>query len=304
MSGRIIKDTGASVRERLKNLAGKQGQDFHVLLNNFALERLLYRLSISRHRNSFVLKGALLFKPWYGLSARPTMDADLLGTGSPDIFRLEKLFREICTLAAEPDGLIFRPETVKGEEIREEAEYQGVRIKLMAELAGARVPLQIDIGFGDAVTPRARISSYPVLLEFPTPRLKTYPLHTVIAEKFHAIVLKGLANSRLKDYYDLWYMSGHSKIDGSMLAGALKATFARRKTKLPSAVPEGLLGAFAGDPAKIRQWNNFTARTSPGKKTTLTKAALQIKSFIMPPVRAVLAKEAFTEKWEPGRGWK
>lgn len=249
-----------SIRARLLNRARAEGVEFQQLLTRFALERLLYRLSISEHRDQFLLKGALLFNLWYSASHRPTRDVDFLGFGSDDLPRIEAVFRELCKLAV-ADGIVFDPKSVRAAEIRLDANYGGVRVTLMGVLAGARCPVQADIGFGDAVTPGPEESSYPTLLaDLPAPNLRVYPKYTVIAEKFHAIVELGMENSRMKDYFDLWILLRDQTIDRPLVASAIQATFGRRQTKLPAGIPIGLSTEFASDALKISQWDAFVAR--------------------------------------------
>jgi predicted nucleotidyltransferase component of viral defense system len=304
LSRRVAADIGASVRDRLKQKFPGFGYDFQVLLTHYALERLLYRLGRSKYRNQFLLKGALLFKVWYDQPVRSSMDADLLGEGPADIPKVEKIFRDLCRVSVEPDGLEFLADTVHGEEIRENSEYQGIRMTLAAVLAGARIHLQIDVGYGDAVSPQAKTINYPVLLDLPAPSVKAYTQYTVIAEKFQTIVDKGLANSRMKDYYDLWYISRHSEIDGAILAKAVTATFKRRKTELPSSLPEGLDKGFSSDPSKQRQWTSFLKKNRPREAQELIAAVAEIQGFLMPAVRSLIEKKQFHEVWRPGQGWR
>ena len=262
------RNLAASVRARLKQHADATKQDFNLTLTHYGLERLLYRLSVSPHVSNYLLKGALLFSLWYDQPHRPTRDADLLGLGPDDINSAIMAFREICQIAVD-DGIAFDPASVRGAAIRKEAGYGGVRIALQAKLDGARIALQVDIGFGDAVTPAPVAISYPVLLEdFPAPQLRAYPKYTVVAEKFHALCLLGMANTRMKDYFDLWMLLGESALDPTKLRGAIEATFARRKTALPSALPTGLSDAFVADNIKQAQWNAYL------KKSRLDAVAL------------------------------
>jgi hypothetical protein len=215
----VSRNLPASVRARLKNRADASGQDFNLTLTHFGPERLLYRMSVSQHAGSYLLKGALLFALWYDQPTRPTRDADLLGFGADDIATAVAAFQEICRIQVE-DGLLFDADSVKGSQIRKDAGYGGVRIDLVGHLDGARIPLQVDIGFGDAVTPAPELIEYPVLLDdLPSPHLRAYPKCTVIAEKLHAICLLGMANTRMKDYFDL-RMLLTEKIDAGELAVA------------------------------------------------------------------------------------
>lgn len=261
------KDLTASVRARLLNLAKQRGEDLDLVLKRFGIERLLYRLSQSPQRNNFILKGAMLFELWMKHGHRTTKDLDLLGSGTTDIPRLEALFRDLCTLPVEADGLAFLPESVKGVEIREDNLYQGVRITLLAHLGVARISLQVDIGFGDAVFPAPEEVEYPSLLGFPCPKLRAYSRATVVAEKFQVIVELGLVNSRLKDYFDIWTILNRFEVPPETLREAIRATFQRRQTPLPTRIPEGLSEVFALDPQKQAQWKAFLRKT--GAEPTL-----------------------------------
>ncbi|TWO70035.1 nucleotidyl transferase AbiEii/AbiGii toxin family protein [Caenimonas sedimenti] len=253
----MSKNPAASIRAQLKNHADATKQDFNLVLTHFGLERVLYRLSVSPHAGNYLLKGALLFSLWYDLPKRPTRDADLLGFGAADTATAIAVFKEICRIDV-ADGMVLDPVSVKGAEIRKEAGYGGVRIDLVGRLDSARIPLQIDIGFGDAVSPGPESVTYPVLLQdLPAPLLRAYPKYTVIAEKFHAICLLGMANTRMKDYFDLSILLSEGDIEPFQLRTAIEATFARRKYRLPEGVPLGLADAFAVDAIKQRQWMAF-----------------------------------------------
>jgi len=197
------KNVGASVRQRLLNVSRETGTDFVVTLSNYALERLLYRLGCSTHRDRFILKGAMLFRIWSNEPHRTTRDMDLPASGSPGAEDIAQVFREICGLPVEDNGVVFRIESIRTDEIRDAQEYGGVRVRIIALIAGARAPLQIDVGFGDEVLPPAELMTYPALLDFPAPHIRAYARETVISEEFHAMVLPGIANSRMKDLYDL-----------------------------------------------------------------------------------------------------
>jgi Nucleotidyl transferase AbiEii toxin, Type IV TA system len=266
----MTRNLAASVRARLKLRADATQQEFNLTLTHYGLERLLYRLSISDHAPNFLLKGALLFSLWYDQPHRPTRDADLLGFGSDDITSVVTTFHEICQISVE-DGVVFDTASIKGTTIRKETGYGGVRIDLLAHLDGARIALQVDIGFGDAVTPAPESISYPVLLDdLPAPQLRAYPKYTVVAEKFHAICLLGMANTRMKDYFDLEILLSEGVLDAEQLKRAIKATFKRRKTSLPMALPAGLSDAFATDTIKQTQWMAFL------KKNRLDTIALEV----------------------------
>ena len=253
----LPKNVAASVRARLLSRAKEQGMDYNLILTKYALERLLYRLSVSPWGDAFVLKGALLFDLWFDQPHRPTRDMDLLGFGSAEIADVAAVFREVCALMNE-DGMNFDPATVSAAEIRKEANYAGVRVTLLGMLDGARCAVQVDIGYGDAVTPEPLRVSYPVLLaDMSPPVLRVYPAYTVVAEKYHAMVSLGMVNTRLKDYFDLWFLARNFAFDPALLQDAIAATFARRSTSLPQQLPLGLSDTFAQDATKVQQWNAF-----------------------------------------------
>ncbi|WP_158816048.1 nucleotidyl transferase AbiEii/AbiGii toxin family protein [Methylocapsa sp. S129] len=251
-----IRNIGASVRARLQNVARQRNQTFQLVMTHYVLERLLYRLSQTKHRDRFALKGAMLLTTWFADPLRPTQDLDLLGFGDVDVDRMLSTFREICAVPFD-DAVVFDIEGVEIDRTREELEYGGFRIKTNATVDGARVRVVIDIGFGDATEPGLTEMDLPVLLDFPAPHLRAYARETVIAEKFQAMVMLGRANSRMKDFYDIWALSRAYEFRGDNLARAIAATFARRKTDIPSTLPDALTQSFAEDPAKVQQWNSF-----------------------------------------------
>jgi predicted nucleotidyltransferase component of viral defense system len=250
-------NVAASVRARLLNVAKSQGVDFNQVLVRFALERILYRMTQSPHADRFLLKGALLFTLWYDMPHRATRDADLLGFGASDQDSVAQVFRDIAAVAVD-DGIVFDPASVMVEDIRKEAGYGGVRVVITGDLARARCKTQIDVGFGDAVTPGPVESVYPVLLaDLPAPRLRAYPAYTVIAEKLHAIALLGMTNSRLKDYFDLSVLLERETLDTGLLAQAIKATFERRGMTVSGALPVGLTDEFSQDASRQALWLAF-----------------------------------------------
>jgi predicted nucleotidyltransferase component of viral defense system len=255
-------NVAASVRARLLNVARDQQADFNQILVRFALERILYRLAKSPYGERFLLKGALLFTLWYDMPHRATRDVDLLGFGASDVTSIALLFREVAAQAVE-DGVSFDPASVAVKEIRKEAGYGGVRVFIAGDLAGARCKVQTDVGFGDAVTPAPQTCIYPVLLaDLPAPNLRVYPTYTVIAEKFHAIALLGMTNSRLKDYFDLSVLFEREALDMRLLAEAISATFERRGLAVPSGVPAGLTSEFGQDASRQALWLAFLRKNS------------------------------------------
>ncbi len=295
----------ASVRQRLLDLSRKQREEFQGLLTRYALERFLYRLSQSDHRDTFILKGAMLFSIWGNEPHRPTRDIDLLGYGENAVSHLEQVFRDICRVQVEADGIEFKDDTVRGEQIKEDQEYEGVRLKLTAILGTAQIPIQIDIGFGDAVNPAPELVEFPPLLDFPAPRLRIYPRETVVAEKFQAMVMLGIANSRMKDFYDLWFLSQKFQFEGEALGKAIKATFERRRTPLPKETPLALTPDFSEDSAKQTQWKAFASKgklKTDGK--TLSEIVTILQGFLMPPSLAVVKGEPFEKIWFPPGPWQ
>lgn len=253
-------DIGASVRARLLNLARASGRPFDLVLTRYVLERLLYRLGRSGHRDRFVLKGAMLLTTWLAHGDRGTRDLDLLAYGDAGEARISGVFREIMATVVEDDGVTFDGEGLRLEPIREGDDYGGTRLRTTATLAGARVPVVVDIAFGDSVAPGLEEIDYPVLLDQPAPRLLAYAPETVIAEKLQAMVALGRANSRMKDFYDVWSLAARGDgQDADRLLAAIRATFARRRTPIPERLPDALTEAFARDPAKQRQWAAFAA---------------------------------------------
>lgn len=293
----------ASVRARLLNVAKAQGADSDLILTQFGLERLLYRLSVSPYAERFLLKGALLFNLWYDLPRRPTRDADLLGFGSSEISDLIRVFRDICATECD-DGIRFQRDTVSAEPIRKDAAYPGVRVKLRGTLDGARCPIQVDIGFGDIVVPKPETVAYPVLLDnLPAPSIRAYPRYSVIAEKFHALVVLGLGNSRAKDYFDLWTIAMHSELDGDVLSRAVSATFERRETPLPIEIPMGLSDTFIADTLKQSQWKAFLGKNKLSAPD-LADVIGTLRTFLLPVVGAVVKGTAFASRWIPGKQWR
>jgi predicted nucleotidyltransferase component of viral defense system len=273
-------DMGASVRGRLLNIARERGQSFQLLLIRYVNERLLYRLTQTKHRDRFLLKGAVLLTSWFDDPLRPTRDLDLLGFGDSDPEALKAIFREVCAVKQD-DGVVFTVDGLTVDRIREETEYGGLRIKTIATIDRARVPVAIDVGFGDAVEPEATELELPVLLDLPAPRLRVYPREAVIAEKFQAMVMLGRANSRMKDFYDIWILSRSFEFNGDVLGRAIAATFARRETEIPSERPDAFTRAFAEDHAKIQQWNSFTEDVA-FKPGALASVIEDLAAFLMP----------------------
>jgi len=293
-----------SVRQRLLDLSRERGEDFQLVLTWYALERLLYRLGSSEHAETFVLKGAMLFPAWTSRSYRPTKDLDLLGYGDASPERLTALFEEICQSNVEPDGLDFDVQNIRVTEIREDQEYQGQRVQIVAYLGRARINLQIDIGFGDVVTPAAEKINYPTLLDFPAPHIRAYPRETVVAEKLQAMVALGMLNSRMKDFYDTWMIARQFEFRGAVLVKAITTTFNCRNTETPGSLPSALSDEFASDPGKITQWQAFLRRTGfEATAVDLDHVIDELRIFLMPPVDAAARGEVFDLSWTDGGPW-
>ncbi len=278
-------NVAVSVRARLLNIAREQRVDFQQVLVRFALERMLYRLSQSEHADRFLLKGALLFTLWYDMPHRATRDADLLGFGDSDLESVAQVFRDIAAVEVN-DGVVFDPASVEVEEIRKEAGYGGVRVNMVGDLAKARFKTQIDVGFGDAVTPAPVDSVYPVLLvDLPAPELRTYPTYTVVAEKLHAIALLGMANSRLKDYFDLSVLLDREDLEPDLLAQAIRATFTRRGMAVPQNLPTGLSDEFATDGSRQSLWLAFLKKNGLAIEP-LTAVVQRLRARLWPAMTA------------------
>ncbi len=303
MTEKMKTNIATSILQRLLNQARANHEDFNHVLNRYGMERFLYRLSISSYNEEFILKGASLFLVWQEQSYRVTKDADFLSFGDPNLDRLSEIFREICQIECPvKDGIIFSPESVKAQVIREEQVYDGVRISLVGSLNKARVSLQFDVGFGDIVTPSPEIIEYPSLLDFPKPKLRAYSKYSVIAEKVEAIVKLGIANSRMKDFYDVWLLSKLHEYEYSTLKQSLENTFQQRVTNIPKNRPVALTAEFYGDTQKQQQWKAFVRKSkikvAPENLESLTN---ELSAFILPIFQQQLENDY--EIWMSGKGW-
>lgn len=296
-----VKDVAASVRQKLANLAKESKRPFAELLQYYAMERFLYRLSQSEYKDRLVLKGALMFVVWGTPRSRATKDIDLLARTDNSIANLVKVVKSICHIEVEADGLVFDPSLVKGEKIKADADYEGVRLLFQGKLEQARIHMQIDVGFGDSVTPAPTAIDYPVILDLPAPQLKGYPPETVVAEKFEAMVKLGMINTRMKDFYDLWLLSRQFDFDGETLSKAIRTTFAHRGTTL-TATPMAFTAAFHDE--KLPQWRAFLSRTGlTGAPETLKDAIVPIKEFLVPIAEAGMTDWKFSMRWTAPGPW-
>ncbi len=286
----------ALVHQRLLNKAHQSGRTLNELLQYYAMERLLYRLSISGYSELFTLKGALMFNAWGLTSLRPTRDIDLLGHTQNTIDPILKIFQDLCKLNTEPDGLEFDPVQTRGERIKEESEYEGIRITMSARLGKTRLPIQIDIGFADIITPAPEKLDYPTILDLPAPQLYGYPAETVIAEKFQAMTVLGMANSRMKDFYDIWMLVTHFEFDGTVIQTAIQRTFHNRGTELPTEKHVLFSDEFAKN--KKHQWNAFLRKLRDENVITMDRIVRILRDFFFPVLHASQQRRVLRKKWK------
>jgi len=298
----MVRNVPASVKQQLLNLSRARGWNFNLLLVRYANERLLYRISQSPYADQLVLKGAFLFIYWGGEAHRPTRDIDLLGYGLEDAATMKQVFRDICLTPVVDDGLRFDADNIRVRPIQEGQEQHGYRVQLTAYLGKGRIPLQVDVGAGDVVTPGPETIEFPTLLDaFPAPQLKAYPQEVAIAEKTHAMIDKGLKNSRMKDFYDLWALSQHFAYDGRRLTAALRNTFTAKGLSVPAHILP-LSPAFAEDEEKQRQWRAFVGRNELDAPVW-PEIIARLRDFLEPPLQAVREGASFDASWEPGGPW-
>jgi predicted nucleotidyltransferase component of viral defense system len=304
MTERTLTNLPASVHQRLLDKSRALGRPFNELLQYYAIERFLYRLSKTPQAREFVLKGALMLSVWTKPFPRPTKDVDLLGRISNDVAAISSTIRNACVQEVEPDGMRFDPQSIQARRITEDAEYEGIRVRLQGNLGNARVTVQLDVGFGDVVVPAACAVEYPAILDFPAPRLKGYSRESAIAEKFHAMVRHGELNSRMKDFYDVWLLSRLFTFDGETLADAVGRTFKRRDAEVP-AQPVAFGDPFARDATKQAQWTAFVRKSGlTHAPASFCEAAATVTAFLGPVAASVAAKERFLRAWRPPGRWR
>lgn len=296
-------NVAASVRARLLDLSRRRGVEFQLVLSEFAIERLLFRLGQSPHADRFVLKGAMLFKLWTDACLRATWDLDLLGRGASAVADVVAVMREVCAIRAE-DGIDFDTGSLVGEETRAADEYAGVRVRLEARLSDARIPVQVDVGFGDSVEPAASWQAYPTLLDHAAPRILAYPRGAVVAEKVEAMISLGVTNSRMKDFYDVHLLATKFAFDGPALVGAIRATFERRGTPLPEDEPLVLTAAFLAASERQTLWRAFLKRGRLVAPPDIAQLADALREFLGPVLQAAARGWPLTAEWSPGGPWK
>jgi predicted nucleotidyltransferase component of viral defense system len=298
------KNVVASVLARLRNIAADAGLSFNDILQAYVIERFLARLARSPHADTVLLKGALMLRVWGVPRARPTMDIDLLRRGIADQAVLVRFVEECAAVEDPSDGVIFEPRTISVESIRDATEYLGTRIRVQARLDNVRQTVQIDFGVGDAVHPQSQVIDYPVLLAGSPVRLRGYPVEAAIAEKFQAMVHLDLQNSRMKDFYDIWILSRTLTFSGRGLSQAIRATFDRRQTSVPTVLPAALTTAFYCDPVHVRQWSAFVRRIGEAALADdLSRVAADLIQFLMPAAEAAATQVDYPVCWEPPGPW-
>jgi hypothetical protein len=301
---RNIKNTAASVHRRLLNKTKESSRPFNELLQHFAIERFIYRLSKSPHADRFILKGALMFSVWSGSGSRPTMDIDLLGRIDNSLEVIVAAMKDACGMDVEADGMSFNAETVTAVRITEDAEYEGVRVRVRGGLGNARVSLQIDIGFGDVIVPGPIKVAYPALLDFPAPELNGYTMESTIAEKFQAMVKLGVLNSRMKDFYDIWMLSRTFDFRGEMLAEAVEKTFENRNTPITIA-PTVFDPSFVKDGDKKVQWQGFIRKAKlANAPEAFEDVVVAVKVFLEPLVASLAEIRPFRSIWNAPGPWR
>jgi len=298
-----IKNQAESVKRRLLNVARERKEDFNFILRQYVLQRLMYRLSVSDYANDFLLKGGLLFWVWNEDFHRPTKDMDLLGFGSDDITLLKDKFLRVIQIESD-DGLFFEPKKLRAIEIKEDAKYHGIRIYGRATLVKADIPYQIDISFGDAVIPVESVTKIPVFLDsLPSPILKVYPVESVLAEKFHAMVFLGLANSRMKDFFDIVTIASIMPLESATLQSAIQATFDRRDTIFYETQLNLFSKPFKTNKDKQVQWQAFIKKNSLVVIDDFTATLDKIKILLEPLYQRIVSDEMEYKNWNPAR-WR
>jgi len=304
VSRKPLTDVSASVHQRLRNLARQQGEDVQVVVDRYAVQRLLYRLAQSEFRDLFVLKGAQLCVVWAGTPHRVTRDLDLEYLGPSDATRLQALFREVCAAPAAPaDGIAYIGDSIRSKPIRERTAYPGISLRIEYRMGTLVECLRVDIGAADAITPAPEVTEVPSLLGFPAARLAAYRRETVVAEKFETMVVLGIRNSRMRDFYDLWVLCRDWAFEGPPLCQAIQATFRRRQTAVPGETPVALSQEFATDPAKRTEWEAFLSRTAVRDRAGLAEVVSVLNDFLMPPSAALNVGQPFEMVWDDGRRW-
>ena len=300
-----IKNIEASVKSRLQNKAKETNRPYAEVLQYYGMERFLYRFSQSDYAGQFILKGALMFTVWDIPARRTTVDIDFLGRIDNKVENIESVVRNICKIKVPDDGLVFDTKTVKGERIKEDADYEGVRVKFFGFLEKSKIPMQIDVGFGDVITPKPSTIDYPTILNFPAPHLQGYTFESVVAEKFEAMIKLGILNSRMKDFYDIWLMARQMNFEGKKLATAIKATFENRETQLPTNAPLFAEEIYNEKSGSAAMWKAFLRKKQIQiAPDSLEEVAGSIEAFLLEPVKAIATGKEFFKSWRVPGLWK
>lgn len=303
MSQKVVTNIAASVRERLHNYAKSAGLPFQEALTLYAMERFLYRFGQGPFAKEYVLKGAMMMRVWDFSLARPTMDIDLHSPRNEDQRSLWHMVKATLETEVPDDGLVFDPNSINVEEIRAQQKYQGLRVRFVGTLGVARTTVQIDVGFGDTVVPKPTKIKFPIMLDHPQPSLLGYPAETAIAEKFSAMVDLGAANSRMKDFYDVWLLAENMEFEGATLSASIDATFKRRGLIVPDVEPLALTSEFHASPTKQRQWDLFVQKVRAKNAPGLDVVSGHLNRFLMPVAKAVAGGMVHRSMWKPGKGW-
>ncbi len=301
-----IRNQGASVRQRLLNLAREDRVDYNRVLQRYAAERFLYRISASGEVDRFTLKGAALFRVWAGQELRPTRDIDFLAVGLDDHGTIRTALEAICPIPCPEDGAVFDAATIRIDDIRDEQQYGGLRVRIQGNLGQARLAIQIDIGFGDVITPEREEQDYPTLLDLPVPRLWTYPRETMVAEKLESMVRLGVTNSRVKDLWDLACLARLFAFDGETLRTAIEATFRRRRTSFAGDRPVALLPGYYEDTTRAKRWQELRRQvgTDADGPARLVDAGEELRGFLGPVCDTLIDESPFTLAWSAGGPWR
>lgn len=303
---REVRNIPASVRQRLRNLAHDKGDDFQGLLQWYAAERFLYRLSISAEAGRFTLKGAALFRIWMEQELRPTRDVDFLMTGSEDRNTIRTVLASTCRISCAEDGVVFDSAAVRVDNIHAGQSYGGLRARIQGRLGQARLALQIDIGFGDVITPEREQRDYPTLLDLPVPRLWVYPRETVVAEKFQAMVSRGATNSRVKDLWDIACLARRFPFHGETLRAAVAATFRRRGSSFGDKRPAALLPDYFEDTIRTSHWRVLRRQIGADidGPVHLVDVGDELRRFLGPVCDSMIEGSPFTRTWPVGGPWQ
>lgn len=298
------KDPVASIQGKLLNLARKTGKPYGELLLYYGMERFLYRLSESMHRDEFILKGGLVFRGWGMIFRRPTRDMDLRDFTVNSARNLMSIVQEICVFDVEEDGMTFLNDSVRVEEVQVDADYRGLRVSFTGTLGRSRIPIQIDISFADEIVPRPVEVVYPTLLGMPSPRLFGYPPEAVVAEKLLTMVVLDELNNRMKDFYDLWQITSRLSFDGKVLQRAIRTAFQKRHINLPDALPQALTDDFVTQRRPL--WQTFLGKFLPDSEVhqDFGEVIGDLRTFLSPMLESLRKNETFNARWVAGEGWK